>query len=72
MKLIGNEVRKEIRLMALENAQSVLCSQSTEELKEFKWDRLHAELSNKAPNLRSTYVYYLLRQKHECLGLTLM
>ena len=53
VRLIGNEVRKEIRLMASENAHSVLCSQSTEDLKEFKWDELHAELSNQAPTLRS-------------------
>lgn len=48
MKLFGNEVHKEVRLMA---SQSFLCSKSKDDLKEFKWDRIHAELSHKAPVL---------------------
>ena len=48
MKLFGNQVHKEVRSMA---AQSFLCSQSKDDLKEFKWDRIHAELSQKAPVL---------------------
>lgn len=50
VKLFGKEVHKEIRLMA---SESFLCSQSKDDLKEFKWDRLHAELSHKAPVLLS-------------------
>ena len=53
VRLIGKEFCKEIQFMASENAQSVLCSQSAEDLKEFKWDTLHAKLSNKAPILQS-------------------
>ena len=53
MKLLGKEVHKEIRVMA---SESFLCSQSNDDLKEFKWDRLHRELSHKAPVLLSILV----------------
>ena len=39
--------------MTSDNAHSFLCSQSKADLKEFKWDRLHAELSDNAPTLLS-------------------
>ena len=39
--------------MTSDNARSFLCSQSKADLKEFRWDRLHAELSNNAPTLLS-------------------
>ena len=39
--------------MTSDNAHSFLCSQSKADLKEFRWDRLHAELSNNAPTLLS-------------------
>ena len=48
VKLFGKEVRKEVRSMA---SESFLSSQSKDDLKNFQWDRLHAELSLKAPLL---------------------
>ena len=53
VELVGMQIRKEIRVMTSDNAHSFLCSQSKADLKEFKWDRLHAELSNNAPTLLS-------------------
>ena len=53
MNLIRKEVRKEIRLMASDSEESFLRSQLKEDLKEFQWSRLHAELSSKAPILQS-------------------
>ena len=53
VNLLGKEVRKEIRLMSSDSAHSFLRSQLKEDLKEFQWSRLHAELSSKAPILRS-------------------
>lgn len=50
VKLFGKQVRKEVRSMA---SESFLSSQSKDDLKEFQWDRLHAELSLKAPVLLS-------------------
>ena len=48
VKLFGKEVRKEVRSMA---SESFLSSQSKDDLKNFQWDRLHTELSLKAPLL---------------------
>lgn len=53
IELVGTQIRKEIRVMTSDNAHSFLCSQSKADLKEFKWDRLHAELSDNAPTLLS-------------------
>ena len=39
--------------MTSDNAHPFLCSQSKADPKEFKWDRLHAELSNNTPTLLS-------------------
>ena len=47
VKLFGKEVRKEVRSMA-----SVISIKPVkDDLKNFQWDRLHAELSLKAPLL---------------------
>ena len=53
VELVGMQIRKEIPVMTSGNAHSFLRSQSKADLKKFKRDRLHAELSNNAPTLLS-------------------
>lgn len=44
---IGRIVRTEIKKMS--TIQSILCSQSDEDLRSFKWDDIYTELKQKAP-----------------------
>ena len=53
LKLLGSEVRNEIRSMS---AVSFLGSGSINDLTEFQWHRLHHELSTEAPILLSILV----------------
>ena len=53
LKLLGSEVRKEIRSMS---AVSFLGSGSIDDLNQFQWDRLHRELSTEAPILLSILI----------------
>ena len=53
VNLLGKEIRNEIRLMASDSAHSILRSQLKEDLTNFQWSTLHAEMSSKAPILQS-------------------
>lgn len=51
---IGRIVRTKIK--KLSNLESILCSQSVEELKEFKFESNYQELQNNAPLLHSIFL----------------
>lgn len=51
---IGKIVRTEMK--KLSTTDSVLCSQSTEDLKDFRFERIYDEIKNKAPFLHSIFL----------------
>ena len=49
VSILGIELAKEIRAMSSDSVKSVLQSSDPDDLKEFKWETLHSELSLHAP-----------------------
>ena len=53
VKMLGKELRQEVKTMSSQGANSILKSPNTEHLKEFTWDMILSELSKFAPLLKS-------------------
>ena len=53
VKMLGKELRQEVKTMLSQGANSILKSPNTEHLKEFTWDMILSELSKFAPLLKS-------------------
>ena len=53
LKMLGNELAKEVRDMACDSANSILQSQNPDHLKGFAWDMLLNELSKFVPVLKT-------------------
>lgn len=51
---IGRDIRTEMK--KLSGSQSILCSQSADELRNFRYDIIHDELQQKAPYLLSFFM----------------
>ena len=67
LKILGKQLRDEIKVMSSDQAVSILRSQNSDLLKQFNWKLLHNELKLHAP-LLSSILNSVAKRKKTCLN----
>lgn len=66
LKIIGEELAKEIKEIASDRVQSILQSQTSNDVKNFKWDTLLNEMSRYTPTLKMLLAFATKTRKPRC------